>query len=64
MSVKMLSRETLIEATYQFQVAPWWQVQPDIQYVINPGGGIPDPNDANRRLRNELVIGVRTTVTF
>ncbi|MDD2877564.1 MAG: carbohydrate porin [Acidiphilium sp.] len=56
--------ETLIEATYQFQIAPWWQVQPDIQYVINPGGGSPDPVDAAHTLRNELVVGVRTNVIF
>jgi porin len=29
--------ETVIEATYQYQVTPWWQIQPDIQYVFNPG---------------------------
>jgi porin len=56
--------ETLIEATYQVQITPWWQVQPDIQYVVNPGGGIPDPVSPERRLRNELVVGVRTNVTF
>jgi porin len=56
--------ETLIEATYQAQITPWWQVQPDIQYVINPGAGIPDPLDASRRLRNELVVGVRTNIDF
>lgn len=56
--------ETLIEATYQIQVAPWWQIQPDIQYVANPGGGIPDPADPARKLRNELIVGVRTNVTF
>jgi len=56
--------ETLIEATYQAQITPWWQVQPDIQYVINPGGGIPDPVDPSHILHNELVIGVRTNITF
>lgn len=56
--------ETLIEATYQVQVTPWWQIQPDIQYVVNPGGGIPDPAEPARRLRNELVVGVRTSLTF
>ncbi|HEX7391141.1 MAG TPA: carbohydrate porin, partial [Acidiphilium sp.] len=56
--------ETLIEATYQVQVTPWWQIQPDIQYVVNPGGGIPDPANPAHRLRNELVVGVRTSLTF
>lgn len=56
--------ETLIEITYQFQLAPWWLIQPDVQYVVNPGGGVPDHADPTRRLRNELVVGVRTAVTF
>ena len=36
--------ETYVEVTYQYQVTPWWQLQPDIQYVFNPGGGIANPN--------------------
>ena len=33
--------ETQIELTYQAQIAAWFQVQPDFQYLINPGGGFP-----------------------
>jgi len=39
-------------------------VQPDIQYVVNPGGGVLDPNDGTHNLRNELVIGARMSTTF
>jgi porin len=58
--------ETVIEATYQYQVAPWWMMQPDLQYVINPGIGIPNPANGNRQvpLKNAWVIGVRATITF
>ena len=56
--------ETYIEATYQYQLRPWWQVQPDFQYVFSPGGGIVDPEHADRRIRNEAVLGVRTNVLF
>ena len=56
--------ETFIEITYQYQVAPWWQLQPDIQYVFNPGGGIANPNAPSQRVRNELVLGLRTNITF
>ncbi|MGE4480774.1 carbohydrate porin [Acidocella sp.] len=56
--------ETLIEATYQAQATPWLVLQPDIQYVINPGGGIDDPDDTSKKLGNELVIGLRGIVTF
>jgi porin len=56
--------ETYVEATYQYQVHPWWQVQPDIQYVFNPGGGIANPDAPGERVHNELVFGVRTNVLF
>jgi porin len=56
--------ETMLELTYQAQLAPWLIVQPDMQYVIRPGGGVADPNNPGRTLRNELVVGARTTITF
>jgi porin len=56
--------ETLIELTYQIQATPWLQVQPDFQYVANPGGGVDNPNDPTQRLSNELVVGLRVTTAF
>jgi len=56
--------ETYVEATYQYQVHPWWQLQPDIQYVFNPGGGIANPDAPGQRVRNEFVLGLRTNVLF
>ncbi len=56
--------ETYVETTYQYQLRPWWQLQPDVQYVFNPGGGIVNPNDPTRRVGNELVLGLRTNILF
>jgi porin len=56
--------ETVIEATYQYQVTPWWQIQPDIQYVFNPGSGIVNPDNLSQKVKNEAVLGVRTTISF
>jgi porin len=56
--------ETLIELTYQAQVTPWLIMQPDLQYVFNPGGGVQDPNDSSEKLHNELIAGLRAIVTF
>jgi porin len=56
--------ETYLETTYQWQLRPWWQLQPDIQYVFNPGAGIVNPNDPTRRVGNELVLGLRTNILF
>jgi porin len=56
--------ETYLEASYQYQVHPWWQVQPDVQFVFNPGGGLVNPNSPTQRIKNELVFGLRTNVLF
>jgi porin len=56
--------ETFLEATYQVQVLPSWQIQPDVQYFINPGLGVANPDAPAQRIKNELVIGLRTNITF
>ncbi len=56
--------EELVEVTYQAQVTGWLVVQPDLQYVNNPGGGVLHPNDPTQKLRTEIIAGARTVVTF
>ncbi|MCW3480131.1 carbohydrate porin [Neisseriaceae bacterium JH1-16] len=58
--------ETIVEATYQYQLAPWWQLQGDVQYTLNPGGGVLNPSDATgtQKIANTWVLGLRTTITF
>ena len=56
--------ETFIEATYQYQLTPWCQIQPDCQYIFNPGGGLENPNSPGQRIKDELVLGVRMNVLF
>jgi porin len=58
------SAETIIEATYQYQVTPWWQMQADFQYAFRPAGGIPNPDNPSQRVGNAAVVGVRAVVTF
>ena len=48
--------ETVIEGTYKVQLAPWWSVQPDVQYIITPSGV--------EGSHNATVLGLRTTVAF
>ena len=43
------STETFVEASYQYQAAKWWQIQPDIQYIFNPGAGIATRTIQHRR---------------
>jgi porin len=56
--------EELIEATYQAQATPWLVLQPDFQYIVNPGAGVPDPIDPTHDLHNEFVAGIRVVTTF
>jgi porin len=53
-----------VEATYQYQLTPWCQLQPDFQYVFNPGGGIPNPNAPGQQVKDEAVIGLRMNISF
>jgi porin len=55
--------ETFVEVTYQYSVAPWLQLQPDFQYVFNPGGGVANAGGTGK-IKDEAVIGVRTNILF
>jgi len=48
--------EMVLEFTYQAAITPWLVVQPDVQYIINPGGATD--------LGNALVVGGRASITF
>lgn len=48
--------EAVVELTYEYQVTPWCVLQPDVQWVIHPGG--------SSALADALVLGWRVTVTF
>jgi porin len=56
------SSETMIEMMYQTQPKPWWTLQPELQYIIQPGGGVLNPDG---RLRpNAWVIVLRSALNF
>ncbi len=48
--------EVALEFSYRARITPWLVLQPDLQYVINPGT---DP-----AIENALVAGVRVDITF
>jgi porin len=56
------SSETMIELMYQAQLKQWLMVQPDLQYIVNPGGGVLNPDGTFRK--NAWVIGVRSLINF
>lgn len=48
--------EMVFEWAYQIQVNPWLTVQPDVQYIVNPG--------ATGTIDNALVLGAVVNVSF
>ena len=46
--------ETVLEAFYRIQVSPWFYLQPDVQFIMNPGGAY----------QNSVAIGLRSVITF
>jgi porin len=55
--------ETIIEMMYIAQLAPWWTLQPDVQYIIRPGGGVLNNSDGSFR-PNAWVIAIRSALRF
>jgi len=55
--------ETQLELSYQAQLAPWFQLQPDFQYVFNPGGGLLNARNG-RRVGDAAILDLRATLTF
>jgi porin len=56
------SGETMIEVMYQAQLTPWWTVQPEMQYIIRPGGGVLNSDGSLRP--NAWVTLLRSTISF
>jgi porin len=55
--------ETLLEVSYAAQIAPWWIVQPDLQYIWHPRGG-QNPNNPALTLDHAFIAGIRSTIKF
>ena len=49
--------EALIEICYTFQINPGLSIQPDFQYIFQPGGNVAGVKDAT-------VVGARTSISF
>lgn len=50
------SQETAFELTYNDHITPWFALQPDIQYIIDPG--------TNPASDNALIVGGRAIINF
>jgi porin len=61
------SYEALLTGVYQYEVRGGWTLQPNIQYIVHPGGGATNPLATylpGKPLRDAAVFGLRTVVKF
>lgn len=58
------SGESFIEPTHQAQLARRRIVQPDLQHVFTPAGGIASPLAPGQRIGHGLALGLHINVTF
>lgn len=57
--------EAVIELDYQATLAPWWTVQPDMEFVFHPTAPtVPTVTTPVPRIGNALILGLRTSIRF
>ena len=57
--------EAVFEITYQAQITPWWTIQPDLQFILHPGGTVVNPRSPSGSIsRDAIVLGLRTVLKF
>jgi porin len=57
--------ESALEVSYQAQVASWWIVQPDVQWIIHPGGRVLDlSRPSANKSEGAVVLGLRTAMAL
>ncbi|CAM2961076.1 carbohydrate porin [Komagataeibacter xylinus] len=58
----MQGTEYHLELTYQIPITPWFMLQPDIQGIISPSGGVLD--NKGQHVHDEAIFGLHSSVTF
>jgi len=56
--------ESVLELTYVAHLTRRLSLQPDLQYVIHPGGNVPNPDHPSEAIRNAWVAGLRASIRF
>jgi len=56
--------EAVLEVTYHGQITPWWSMQPDLQFIRHPGGGIPPTGPGGSRIPDATVFALRSAIVF
>jgi porin len=58
--------EAALELTYQWVLSKNWYMQPDLQYIVHPGGNIANPLNPGSAspIPDALVVGLRSYLRF
>lgn len=56
--------ELTFELNYQSQIVPGWTVQPLFQYIVHPGGNVPNPTAPASAIPDGALFGVRSTIAY
>ena len=61
--VPLRDHETTLELTYHIQLNQWWNLQPDVQYVMHPGGNVA-PQNSFKPISNAMIFGLRSSIVI
>jgi porin len=56
--------ESVVELSYQTQLAPWLILQPDVQWIVHPGAKLLDTSAPLAKNPDALVLGLRTAINL
>ncbi len=62
----ILDYEGLLEVSYMAQIVPGFTIQPDFQYLWNPGGNVAldDSDPSSPPVKDAAVFGLRSTINY
>jgi len=58
--------EGLIEVIYEAHIKPGWRLEPYLQYVMRPSGGVSNPSDPTglSRIKDAIVVGLTSEIKY
>lgn len=62
----LVQHEAVIELSYRIRPARDWSMQPDLRYIVHPGGNVANPyvRGGVTPIPNAFVLGWRTQLKF
>jgi len=64
LAIPLRNHELTIDVSYGATLVPGWVVQPNVQYVVHPGGHVPGTVTPLEPIKNALIVGIRSTMRY